>query len=40
MALDPVTILVVDDDDGHAILIERNLKCSGIVNNIVRAVDG
>jgi len=40
MALDPVTILVVDDDDGHAILIERNLKRSGIVNNIVRAVDG
>ena len=40
MAVEPVTILVVEDDDGHAILIERNLKRSGIVNNIVRAADG
>ncbi len=40
MQVDPVTILMVEDDDGHATLIERNLKRSGIVNNIIRACDG
>jgi len=40
MQVDPVTILMVEDDDGHATLIERNLKRSGIVNNIIRTRDG
>ena len=33
-------ILLVEDDDGHAKLVELNLKRSGIVNEIVRAKDG
>lgn len=33
-------ILLAEDDDGHASLIQRNLKRAGIVNEIVRARDG
>lgn len=36
----PVTILLVEDDDGHAVLIERNLRREGIANSIVRLDDG
>ena len=35
-----VTILVVEDDPGHARLIERNLRYSNIANDIVKLVDG
>lgn len=35
-----VTILVVEDDPGHARLIERNLRYSNIANTIVRLSDG
>lgn len=35
-----VTILLAEDDLGHASLIERNLKRSGLVNEIVHVVDG
>lgn len=35
-----VVILVVEDDDGHAGLIERNLKRAGFVNTILRFRDG
>ena len=35
-----VTILVVEDDPGHARLIERNLRYSNIANTIVRLGDG
>lgn len=35
-----VTILVVEDDPGHARLIERNLRYSNITNEIVRIGDG
>lgn len=31
----PVTILLVEDDPGHALLIEKNLRRAGIANNIV-----
>ena len=34
------TILLVEDDDGHAKLVEINLKRAGVVNPIVRAKDG
>jgi CheY-like chemotaxis protein len=35
-----VTILVVDDDEGHIELVRRNLKRSGINNSIVALSDG
>jgi CheY-like chemotaxis protein len=35
-----VTILVVEDDPGHARLIERNLRYSNIANEIVILSDG
>jgi CheY-like chemotaxis protein len=35
-----VTILLAEDDDGHARLIERNLKRAGFINQVVRARDG
>lgn len=35
-----VTILVVEDDPGHARLIERNLRYSNITNEIVKLNDG
>lgn len=34
------TILLAEDDDGHAMLVQRNLRRAGIVNDIVRVVDG
>jgi CheY-like chemotaxis protein len=37
---EPLTILLAEDDDGHARLIERNLQRAGFVNSIVRAKDG
>lgn len=35
-----VTILLAEDDPGHANLIQRNLKRGGLVNAIVHAADG
>jgi CheY-like chemotaxis protein len=35
-----VVILIVEDDDGHARLAERNLRRAGIKNKIVRFKDG
>jgi CheY-like chemotaxis protein len=37
---EPITILLAEDDDGHARLIERNLKRAGFINRVVRASDG
>jgi CheY-like chemotaxis protein len=36
----PLVILLADDDDGHAQLIQRNLKRAGVVNRIERVKDG
>ena len=36
----PLTILLAEDDEGHATLILRNLKRAGIANEVVRAKDG
>ena len=35
-----VTILLVEDDPGHARLIEKNLRRSSITNDIVTVSDG
>lgn len=35
-----ITILIAEDDDGHAELIQKNLRRAGIVNTIVRFSDG
>ena len=40
MSHEPLTILLAEDDDGHARLIERNLQRAGFVNRVVRAKDG
>ena len=34
------TILLVEDDPGHALLIEKNLRRAGVVNEIVVLRDG
>ena len=36
----PVTILMIEDDEGHARLIEKNIRRAGINNEIVSFVDG
>ncbi len=36
----PVTILLVEDDPGHAVLIEKNLRRAGISNSIVTLDNG
>ena len=36
----PVTILLIEDDPGHALLIEKNLRRAGIANNIVKLDTG
>jgi CheY-like chemotaxis protein len=40
MAAEPILIVLVEDDDGHAILVERNLKRAGVANGIRRLKDG
>ena len=35
-----VNIIVAEDDDGHARLMERNLRRGGVINAIQRARDG
>ncbi len=36
----PVTILLVEDDPGHARLIEKNVRRAGVVNEIRHVDDG
>jgi CheY-like chemotaxis protein len=40
MAAEPILIVLVEDDDGHATLVERNLKRAGLANGIQRLKDG
>jgi CheY-like chemotaxis protein len=40
MATEPIMIVLVEDDDGHANLVERNLKRAGVANGIQRLKDG
>jgi DNA-binding response OmpR family regulator len=36
----PVTIVMIEDDDGHARLIERNIRRAGVTNEIVALESG
>jgi CheY-like chemotaxis protein len=40
MLAEPLVILLAEDDEGHASLVRRNLKRSGVVNEIVHVNDG
>lgn len=35
-----VTILMIEDDEGHALLIEKNIRRAGVQNEIVPFADG
>lgn len=36
----PVTILMIEDDEGHARLIEKNIRRAGVNNEIIPFVNG
>lgn len=36
----PVTIIMVEDDEGHARLIEKNIRRAGVNNQIIPFADG
>src|SRR5882672_6626915 len=36
----PVTIIMIEDDEGHARLIERNIRRSGVNNDILPFTNG
>ena len=40
MSREAITILLAEDDDGHAVLVERNLRRAGVTNRIERVRDG
>jgi CheY-like chemotaxis protein len=40
MPAEPILIVLVEDDDGHASLVERNLKRAGLANGMLRLKDG
>lgn len=40
MPAEPVNIILIEDDDGHATLIEKNLRRAGFANQFVRLKDG
>jgi len=40
MISEPLTIVLAEDDDGHAGLIHRNLERAGLVNGFIRVRDG
>lgn len=35
-----VSIILVEDDDGHATLVEKNLRRAGVTNDFLRLKDG
>jgi CheY-like chemotaxis protein len=40
MTVQPLHIVLVEDDDGHATLVQKNLERSGLINGIRRLRDG
>lgn len=40
MPLEPLLILLAEDDEGHSRLIQRNLRRSGVANELMHVTDG
>lgn len=40
MSSEALTIVLAEDDDGHALLIHKNLQRAGLVNGFIRVKDG
>ena len=40
MSTEALTIVLAEDDDGHALLIHKNLRRAGLVNGFIRVRDG
>jgi CheY-like chemotaxis protein len=40
MQEEPLVITLAEDDDGHAKLVERNLRRAGLANELIRFQDG
>ncbi len=40
MATEPMTLILAEDDEGHASLVQRNLRRAGFVNEMVHVKDG
>ena len=40
MPTEPLIIVLAEDDEGHAALVQRNLRRCGIANEVVRVADG
>ena len=40
MATEPLQIVLAEDDDGHASLVQRNLERAGLANGLQRLRDG
>jgi CheY-like chemotaxis protein len=40
MPHEPLVILLAEDDEGHAILVRRNLQRAGVANEIIHVTDG
>jgi CheY-like chemotaxis protein len=40
MAAEPMVILLAEDDEGHALLVKRNLQRAGITNDVMHVTDG
>src|SRR5438132_7424834 len=40
MTTAPLHIILAEDDDGHATLVQRNLERSGLINSFTRVRDG
>jgi CheY-like chemotaxis protein len=40
MINEPISILLAEDDEGHARLVQKNLQRAGFVNDVVHVTDG
>ncbi len=40
MPTEPMTLILAEDDEGHASLVQRNLRRAGFVNDLVHVKDG
>jgi len=40
MMSEPMTLILAEDDEGHASLVQRNLRRAGFVNEMVHVKDG